>query len=202
MDYRARGTGASNVCTTDMNNLKEEPAEALYRRYTRRASRENMDDSFDEENSVDLSYSDLDSFPEFLLDRATFVKSLQLDHNLITVLPRCVGSFKQLVTLDISNNQMSYLSTEIVHLHNLRTLNARNNNLDNESIPKEMAVMDNLQVLNFSGNHLSELPLQFTFLHKLKCLYLGANSIETVPKEIGHLKRYFISRYFFFTPYI
>jgi Leucine-rich repeat (LRR) protein len=148
-----------------------------------------MEDYFSEGDSEDLSYSDLDAFPEFLVERAPELKSLQLDHNHITVLPRSIGSFFNLVTLDISNNQMTYLSKEIAQLHKLRTLTARNNNFDNESLPKELEEMTSLQVVNFSGNQLTDFPMQFTELTQLKCLYLGGNNLTELPSEIVNLKR-------------
>ena len=139
--------------------------------------------------SEDLSYSDLDTFPEFLLERKNTLKGLQLDHNEIAVLPRCISGFTELVKLDISNNNMSYLSPEIVHLKQLRCLNAKNNSFTNEAIPKELGTMQSLQVLNFSGNQLTEFPQQCVEMMNLRALYLGGNSIGEVPTDIKNLSR-------------
>ena len=147
------------------------------------------DDDFYEENSEDLSYSDLDNFPDFLLKRAPQLRGLQLDHNLITALPRCIGAFTNLITLDISNNNMSYISKEIGYLRQLRTLVARNNHLDNDCLPKEIVNLRSLQVVNLSGNLLTEFPPQLIELAELRCLYLGANNINSLPVDIGRLKR-------------
>ena len=117
------------------------------------------------------------------------LKSLQLDHNQITILPRCVADFSNLVALDISNNGMTYISKEIALLSKLRSLTARNNEFDNESLPKELGLMTNLQVVNFSGNRLNEFPEQFTQLVNLRCLHLGANQLMSLPDEIGNLQR-------------
>ncbi len=115
--------------------------------------------------------------------------SLQLDHNHINILPRCVGDFTNLVALDISNNSMTYMSKEIALLTRLRSLTARNNHFDNEALPKELESMNSLQVVNFSGNRLEEFPYQFTQLLNLRCLYLGANRLVTLPEGIGNLHR-------------
>ena len=148
-----------------------------------------MDPYFHDENSEDLSYSDLDSFPVFLVERSTEILSLHLDHNLMSVLPAEIGAFVNLISLDVSNNRMSKLSDDICRLPQLRTLVARNNCLENDSIPKDFGLMPNLMVLNLSGNSLTEVPMQFTELPELKCLYLGANRISSVPREIGNLQR-------------
>ncbi len=148
------------------------------------------EDVFSEESTEDLSYSDLDIFPEFLLARASEITSLHLDHNEITILPRSIGTFHALVALDISNNGMTYLSPEIAILQKLRTLTARNNRFDNESLPKELSLMQSLKVVNFSGNRLNTFPIQFTKLRKLKSLHLGGNNIDFIPPDIGAMTRY------------
>ncbi|CAH1798045.1 unnamed protein product [Owenia fusiformis] len=142
-------------------------------------------------NSQDLSYSELDSFPEFLLegDQAHQLQSLQLDHNQITVLPRVISAFANLITLDVSNNGMTYLSPELVRLQHLRTFIGKNNYFENESIPKDFGLLRSLEVVNISGNQVTEFPMQFTELHHLKCLYLGSNNIRHVPNEIRNLIR-------------
>ena len=145
---------------------------------------------FTEENSEDLSYTELDAFPEFLVERADSIYSLQLDHNEIHVLPRAISAFSNLVTLDISSNQMTYLTKEIVHLTNLRTLIAKNNLFENDALPKDMSAMQSLEVVNLSGNQLHDFPLQLVELESLRCLYLGGNDIKTVPPDIKHLTRF------------
>jgi len=136
----------------------------------------------------DLSYSDLDVFPEFLLERSTEVKHLQIDHNRISILPRCVGQFRNLISLDISNNQMTYISGEIGQLSLLRCLTAKNNLFDNEALPKELDQLVSLQSINLSGNQLTEFPMQLTELRNLKCIHLGGNVIDHVPREIESLQ--------------
>jgi len=144
------------------------------------------DDGYPEQ-SEDLSYSDLDVFPDFLLERATEVKHLQIDHNQISILPRCIGQFTNLISLDISNNQMTYLSGEIAQLQNLKCLTAKNNLFDNYSIPKELDQLVSLQSINLSGNQLTEFPMQLVELTALKCIHLGGNAITDVPREISNL---------------
>ena len=147
------------------------------------------DDDFGGEQYEDLSYSDLDVFPEFILERSSEIKHLQIDHNRISILPRCIGQFNNLVSLDISHNQMTYLSGEIGQLSSLRCLTAKHNLFDNEALPKELDQLVSLQSINLSGNQLTEFPMQLTELRNLKCIHLGANVIDHVPREIVNLQR-------------
>ena len=144
----------------------------------------------DEEASTeDLSYSDLDSFPDFLLERAGTLTTLQLDHNQIHVVPRGIALFSQLQHLDISSNGMTYLSNEIVQLRFLQTLTARNNQFTNADLPKDLGIMQSLTTMNFSGNRLTHFPLQLTEIAGLTSISLGGNVIQNVPEEISKLVR-------------
>ncbi|XP_064616334.1 leucine-rich repeat-containing protein 58-like [Liolophura sinensis] len=147
------------------------------------------DSEFHGENAEDLSFSELDAIPEFLMPCAHQLKSLQLDHNSITVLPRSIAMFKNLITLDLSNNQMSHLSSELCSLSFLRTLSAKNNLLDTESIPKDFGSLQALEILNFSGNGFIDVPIQITELSRLRSLYMGQNCLKSLPSEVKHLTR-------------
>lgn len=144
--------------------------------------------SEEEEHSEDLSYLDLEEFPSFL-DKRTDLKSLKLDHNQITILPRSIGQYINLVSLDISNNGLTYLSDEIVHLHKLKTFVCRNNAMSSECVPKDFGRMQSLLFLNFAGNNFTDFPMQLTEMKNLRCLYLGSNRIQNVPREIKYMQR-------------
>jgi len=156
-------------------------------KYTKQVAE--MDAFFSDSNSEDLSYAELDVFPEFLVERASEILSLHFDHNLMRSLPPEIGCFSNLISLDVSNNQMKEISPDICSLPHLRTLMARNNHLTVESIPKDFGLMPGLVVINMSGNYFTEMPMQFTELTNLKCLYLGGNRITSVPREVARLQR-------------
>lgn len=148
-----------------------------------------MDAYFNDSNSEDLSYAELDIFPDFLLERASEILSLHFDHNLLSALPPEISLFTNLISLDISNNQMKTISPDICSLPQLRTFIARNNLLTTESIPKDFGLLRSLVVMNLSGNQFNEVPMQFMELTELKCLYLGANRVSVVSKDIARLQR-------------
>jgi hypothetical protein len=179
---RTEGAAASNAVAPwqPPNSLATEA------KFTKQVAE--MDAYFSDSNSEDLSYAELDTFPEFLVERADEILSLHFDHNLMAALPPEIGCFANLISLDVSNNHMKVVSPDICSLPQLRTFIARNNNLTVESIPKDFGLIRSLVVLNMSGNHLTELPMQFTELTGLKCLYLGANRISSVPREVAQLQ--------------
>ena len=143
----------------------------------------------EQDDFMDLSSSDLGQLPETKKQLAIKTKHLLVNDNNITVLPRYVGVFSNLVSLDISNNQLQHISEEIVHLSHLQSFEARNNCLDDESIPKEFSDLLSLININLSGNRLTEIPSQFFSLSYLECLSLGGNRIKSVPKDIRNLSR-------------
>ena len=122
---------------------------------------EQCTDSSDDDNSIDLSYSDLQLFPHGIFESCPQqIRSLQVSNNNIADLPAEVGLFTNLVILDVSNNILKSIADEICHLRHLRTFVARNNCLSVESIPKDFGTLPSLAVLNLSGNHLAQLPVQ------------------------------------------
>jgi len=177
----------SNSSSAEMADVGEAAA-AASNCVTSEQATDSSDD--DNDNSMDLSYSDLHQFPHSILDsHPHHVYSLQLSHNHIAVLPAEVGLFTNLITLDIINNCLKSIADEICSLRYLRTFVARNNYLTVESIPKDFGTLPSLAVLNLSGNQLALLPVQFTELLQLKCLYLGANQISSIPPEVQHMSK-------------
>lgn len=125
----------------------------------------------------------LEQVPE---ERRRELQQLLLPHNRLLVLPPPVARFSQLHLLDISNNSLAYIGDELLGLSKLRTLLAKNNRLDEASLPKEMGGM-RLEVVNFSGNHFEELPSQLLQMRSLKTLSMGGNRLKSIPAEIENV---------------
>ena len=147
------------------------------------------DSEFHNENTEDLSYSHLETIPDFALCRANELVSLQLNNNEISVLPPTISHFTRLVSIDISNNHLKKLCDELCSMRHLRTFVAKNNQLTTNSMPKDFGLLQNLEVVNISGNQFSDLAPQLTELHRLKCLYLGSNRLTELSSNVKHLQR-------------
>lgn len=121
-------------------------------------------------------------------ERKRDTRQLYLNYNRLTSLPSSVSLFCNLEFLDISNNGLSAICEGITRLTRLRTLVAKNNRLDEFSLPKEFGSLQ-LEVLNFSGNRFEEIPLQCMKLLRLQSLSLGGNRLKSIPAEIENLSR-------------
>lgn len=148
------------------------------------------DSEFHNENTEVLSYEHLETIPDSAILRSGELVSLQLNNNDILQLPSSIGCFSRLVTLDISNNSMKKLCTELCQLRNLRTFVAKNNQLSSSALPKDFGLLQNLEVVNLSGNHFTDLAPQITELYRLKCLYLGSNRLVELSSAVKHLLRW------------
>lgn len=121
-------------------------------------------------------------------DRKRDTRQLFLNYNRLSSLPSSVSLFYNLEFLDISNNGLTDICEGITRLTKLKTLLAKNNRLDEFSLPKEFGSLQ-LEVLNFSGNRFQEIPLQCTKLLRLQSLSIGGNRLKSIPAEIEHLTR-------------
>ncbi|GLD67587.1 leucine-rich repeat-containing protein 58 [Lates japonicus] len=119
-------------------------------------------------------------------ERKRDTKQLYLNNNRLASLPSSVTVFCNLEFLDISNNGLTAICEDITRLTRLKTLIAKNNRLDEFSLPKEFGSLQ-LEVLNFSGNRFEEIPLQFMKLLRLQSLSLGGNRLKSIPAEIENL---------------
>ncbi|MEE6518571.1 hypothetical protein FKM82_029654 [Ascaphus truei] len=142
----------------------------------------------DGENVLNMSRLGLENLnmEQLSEDQKKDIHQLLLPHNRLVVLPPSVASFSHLLLLDISNNNLAYIGEEILALAKLKTLLAKNNRLDEFSLPKELGSMQ-LEVLNLSGNRFEEIPSQLLQLQTLQTLSLGGNRLKSIPAEIENM---------------
>uniref|UniRef100_A0A3B3BQI1 Leucine rich repeat containing 58b n=1 Tax=Oryzias melastigma TaxID=30732 RepID=A0A3B3BQI1_ORYME len=119
-------------------------------------------------------------------DRRRDTKQFYLNYNRLSTLPASISLFYNLEFLDISNNGLTAICDDITRLTKLKTLLAKNNRLDEFSLPKDFGSLP-LEVLNFSGNRFEEIPLQCTKLRRLQSLSIGGNRLKSIPTEIEDL---------------
>lgn len=111
------------------------------------------------------------------------VDKLILHHNNLSSFPENIVKFTGLCALDISNNGLKDLPDVFEHLR-LTHLIARNNSLDNSSLPKSFTTNGTLKEINLSGNRLTHFPEQLFSFVNLRYLYLGGNQIGCISKNI------------------
>ncbi|KAJ8388506.1 hypothetical protein AAFF_G00132200 [Aldrovandia affinis] len=141
------------------------------------------DDSVLDFTRLNLDSLGLDNLSE---ERRRDTRQLYLAYNRLAVLPECVCLFANLELIDISNNGLSVICEDVTRLTKLKTLIAKNNRLDEFSLPKEFGSMQ-LEMLNFSGNRFEEIPTQCLQLQRLKSLSVGGNRLKAIPAEIENL---------------
>ncbi|XP_057709114.1 leucine-rich repeat-containing protein 58 [Corythoichthys intestinalis] len=137
---------------------------------------------------LDVSHANLNAFSADSVSdqKKRDTKQLYLNNNRLCELPSSVRHFSNLQLLDISNNGLSVIGEDITSLVKLRTLVAKNNRLNEYSLPKNFGSLQ-LEVLNLSGNRFEEIPLQCTKLRRLQSLSLGGNRLKSIPVEIENL---------------
>lgn len=96
-------------------------------------------------------------------------------------------TYKQVTSLNFSNQQLKRIPREVFLCTNLRKLNLEGNCL--KQIPKELFNLKKLKVLNLANNQLTSLQAGISQLSNLKKLVLANNSLRNIPKQIFNLKK-------------
>lgn len=118
------------------------------------------------------------------------VDTIILYHNQLVDIPLNISIFQNLRVVDVSSNRLKRLP-EVLLSFPLTSLIAKNNLLEDESLPKSFeSLSPTLRNLNFSGNNLTQFPPQIFQAKNLLYIYLGSNRIEEIPKDIINLTRY------------
>lgn len=133
---------------------------------------------------IDLGYSQL-TFIEDIFSRLRRVKVFKAKANKITTIPEWIYSYKQLIRLDFSYNQVKKISDNIGMLSKLKSLEVRDNNI--KDLPDSIGELSNLKNLDVSKNNFTELPGSMRRLKKLTHLSIRDNNLTIIPEFIGEL---------------
>lgn len=114
------------------------------------------------------------------------IECIILHHNQLTSFPKNLFKFQNIAVLDVSNNGLMVLPDIFKHCK-LTTFIAKNNCLQNDSLPKSFTPNPNLRELNLSGNRFETFPEQLIDLVSLKYLYMGGNKIKSISKNVWKL---------------
>ncbi|KAK8375808.1 hypothetical protein O3P69_008510 [Scylla paramamosain] len=118
----------------------------------------------------------------------TVTKKLLLQHNMLLSLPFEITRFSSLLSLDLSNNNLTHVNDFLLQLPELQSLYLQNNNLADDGLPKELYTLTKLRELNLSGNKLTRVLPQLCEVAGLRYLYLGGNEITEILPEIKALQ--------------
>lgn len=114
------------------------------------------------------------------------VKRLSLSEGL-TEFPKAILSLADtLEVLDLSNNQLSTLPSEINQLHKLKIIFASQNRF--EVLPEELGGCENLEMVGFKSNQIKQVPSN-SLPKKLRWLILTDNQISNLPDSLGERPR-------------
>jgi internalin A len=113
-------------------------------------------------------------------------KELNLSNQKLTEIPSEVFQLKNLTTLYLHNNQIVEIPDEIAQLQNLTLLDLCYNQI--VKIPDAIAQLQNLIVLNLSDNQIVEITDAIAQLQNLTWLNLSNNQIIEIPDVIAGLK--------------
>lgn len=93
----------------------------------------------------------------------------------------------QLMTLDLSNLQLTSIPKEIGLLRDLVQLNLSNNRL--ASLPNEFSSLTEMHQLDLTNNQFAALPSMICSLLKLQTLKLSQNQLQSLPEGISRLSQ-------------
>lgn len=145
---------------------------------------------------VDLAYLSLtidnveSNLEDYFNEKQSYlgIEKIILHHNQLSRLPENLVKFSNTNILDISNIGLTLLPDVFKYLP-LTVLVAKNNALNNSSLPKSFSKCSSLKELNLSGNRLVHFPGQILDFVNLKFLYLAGNGMQEISKNIWKLKK-------------
>ncbi|CAK5124961.1 unnamed protein product [Meloidogyne enterolobii] len=133
----------------------------------------------------DFSQLKLESVPKEIIKSRKYIEELLLNVNSIEELPPDLFRCTKIRKLDVSENKIKVIPTEIGMLFSLEELNLSKNEI--VEIPEEIGCCQNLVCLDISTNILTGFPKSFVDLTNLASLNLSNNSLTHLPADIDHL---------------
>ena len=110
------------------------------------------------------------------------IKRLTLSENLTHFPMEILSLADSLEVLDLSNNKLTTLPSELTQLHQLKILFASNNHFDH--LPDVIGRCPNLEMVGFKANNIKQVA-EDALPKNLRWLILTDNKIETLPESLG-----------------
>ncbi|MFT5779401.1 MAG: hypothetical protein ACI837_002359 [Crocinitomicaceae bacterium] len=135
---------------------------------------------------LDIAYPPISELPESIGLLKNLVW-LELNDNNLVSLPDAICELKDLKVLNLSDNKLRSLPVNFGNLTNLTTLILEDNML--KALPESMKRLSKLEKLNIRGNKFAELPDLIGAFKSLTFIDLARNELTTFPGSIGKLKQ-------------
>ncbi|KAI7896237.1 uncharacterized protein EV154DRAFT_476604 [Mucor mucedo] len=113
-----------------------------------------------------------------------FLAFRQVD--ILTIAPPAVQFLRNLTSLQIQNNHLCTLPSEIWRLTNLQLLNVGHNRLSD--LPIEIGLLSNLKELYVHHNEIKVIPSQVSNMTDLTVLDLTDNQLNYLPAEVTRME--------------
>jgi len=144
--------------------------------------------NFTQLHELNIGYNRLTRIPKNIAKRVPNLQRLNVAGNDLTSLPHEMKHLKDLLVLDISENDFSQhyggkIPTCVQHLKDLRKLNVSHTGI--KYLSNSLANLKHLVYLNASKNQIKKVPASLGKLSKLTHLVLFENQIDSIAPEIG-----------------
>ena len=115
------------------------------------------------------------------------ISKLDLSNQNLTQIPSEIFALKNLKSINLSNNNISTIPPDIVNLKRLEKLDVSNNKISN--FYAKICRLPKLQVLNLNNNSIKTIPKQIKYLSELRVFSIANNKLTFLPNEVGDLKK-------------
>ncbi|KAE9000398.1 hypothetical protein PR003_g18744 [Phytophthora rubi] len=132
-----------------------------------------------------LASNHLTQVPLAVLLYCSHLQHLDLSNNSLRVLPTEIAHLRRLEVLYLSTNELQELPDEVTQLPRLREFTCDHNKL--ERLPLRIGNLSQLTKLNVSFNQLRSLPTSVMELTQLQSLYASNNLLSAPPPAIARV---------------
>ena len=184
------------IFITFTNSIEAEEVKILKEQFPDQKLRTEICMILDKEETDTISTTEAEEIRSLMLN-STGIKNIEglevfknlvmldIGDNEIKEIPEKFETLQNLRILLINNNQITNLGKGITNLKGLEVLDASNNLIG--KITTDIKKLDKLEQLQLQNNRITELPVEISSLESLEMLVLEGNRIGKLPKEIGKL---------------
>lgn len=181
---------------TFANSIKAEEIKTMVEQFPDQKLRDEICVILDKKETDTISITEAEGIKSLMINNVGIknIEGLEIFKNLIMLdiadnevkeIPDKFEVLQNLRILIINNNQISNLGKGITNLKGLEVLDASNNLIS--KISTDIRKLEKLEQLQLQNNMIEEIPVEISSLESLELLVLEGNKIAKLPKEIGKL---------------